>query len=121
MTDEELYKFIGLRVKTEREDLEMSQATLAEHLGLTRTSITNIENGQQKVQLHALFQIAEVFGIPVLDLLPTSSNQAAVKERHLKKLSPEEREWVKGFLATASVEAKSREQVKRKLVLENDP
>jgi len=121
MTDEELYKFIGLRVKTEREDLEMSQATLAGHLGLTRTSVSNIENGQQKVQLHTLFQIAKVFGIPVLDLLPTSSHQAAVKEKHLKRLSPGEREWVKGFLATVSVEAKSREQVKRKLVLEDDP
>jgi DNA-binding XRE family transcriptional regulator len=121
MTDEELYKFIGLRIKSEREDLEMSQAKLAEHLELTRTSVSNIENGQQKIQLHTLFQIAKVFGIPVLDLLPVSGHKAFVGQRHLKKLSPSEREWVKSFLVTVSGEGNSREQVRSNLAVEVDP
>ena len=42
----------------------------AEEVGLTRTSIVNIEQGRQKVMIHTLYQLADVFGVPVTSLLP---------------------------------------------------
>jgi transcriptional regulator with XRE-family HTH domain len=121
VTDEELYKFIGLRIKAEREDMEMSQERLAQCLGMTRTSISNIENGQQRVQLHTLYQIARSLSMPVMDLIPHSSNKFAVDEKHLKMLSRVEREWVKSFLASAHAEGASNEQAKDKVAIDADP
>jgi transcriptional regulator with XRE-family HTH domain len=48
----------------------MTQSELARCVGLTRTSIVNIEQGRQKVMLHTLYAIADVFGVPVANLLP---------------------------------------------------
>ncbi len=43
-------------------------------VGLTRTSVTNIEKGRQKVRLDTLYDIAEVLGESPQDLLPNASD-----------------------------------------------
>src|SRR6185312_10877483 len=84
MVDEKrLYAALGLRLKrlreTERGPLgKLTQGALAKEVGLERTSITNIERGNQKVPLHVLYRICEVLQVPVTDLLPSLSEAQAV-------------------------------------------
>jgi DNA-binding XRE family transcriptional regulator len=74
MTDEkiaELYKEIGARIRSYRRKIAMKPEILAEHLGLTRASIVNIEKGRHKPAIHTLLEISEVLQIPYVDLIPS--------------------------------------------------
>ena len=54
---------IGRRVKALREQHHVSQAVLAEHLGLNdRQSVSDIENGKRKLAANELVLIIERFG-----------------------------------------------------------
>lgn len=44
---------------------EMTQAQLAEHIGVTRQTIIAIEQGRYSPSLEMAFQIAQVFGVPL--------------------------------------------------------
>ena len=47
---------------------EMTQAELAERVGLTRQTIIAIEQGRYSPSLETAFQIAGVFGVPLDDV-----------------------------------------------------
>ena len=76
MIDEQrLYCVLGDRLRTLREasighSRRLTQADLAKLVGLERTSITNIEKGNQKVPLHVLYRMCDVFGVSTNDVLP---------------------------------------------------
>lgn len=67
-----LYREVGRLIRQARKGAGLTQDELADKVQMARTSITNIEYGQQKVQLHTLYALAEVLNIAVKDLLPTS-------------------------------------------------
>ena len=87
MRQANLYSEFGILVRRNRRRLKLSQAMLAERVGLTRTSITNIESGRQKILLHHLFLLAEALNVSPQALLPTAqpTNQIAQIERRLPK------------------------------------
>lgn len=68
-----LCKLIGERVKRIRETQtpRLSQEGLAEVLGLTRTSVTNIERGNQKPTLDTLYRLCEHFRLEIQELIPS--------------------------------------------------
>jgi transcriptional regulator with XRE-family HTH domain len=68
--EDEFYKRFGRRLARLRKKAAVSQQSLAGCVGLSRTSITNIERGRQPVQVHTLYAIANALGIEVPDLLP---------------------------------------------------
>ena len=72
MNFEQLYVTIGKRIRERRNELRMTQDELAstEYVDLTRTSITNIEYGQQRIQVHTLYAIANALSMSIYDLLP---------------------------------------------------
>ncbi|WP_369292811.1 helix-turn-helix domain-containing protein [Variovorax sp. J22R115] len=82
MIDEgSLYLRLGERVRALRtqasdDGARMTQARLAELVGLERTSITNIEKGMQKVPLHVLYRICEALRVSPAYLLPPISELA---------------------------------------------
>nr|WP_245617671.1 helix-turn-helix transcriptional regulator [Nitriliruptor alkaliphilus] len=47
---------------------EMTQAELADRVGLTRQTIIAIEKGRYSPSLEVAFQIARVFGVPLDDV-----------------------------------------------------
>ena len=47
---------------------EMTQAELAERVGVTRQTIIAIEQGRYSPSLEMAFQIAHVFGVPLVDV-----------------------------------------------------
>ena len=44
---------------------EMTQAQLAQHIGVTRQTIIAVEQGRYSPSLEMAFQIARVFGVPL--------------------------------------------------------
>ena len=66
----EFYKQVGQRIRSKRGST-LSQEALATAVGLTRTSISNIESGRQKMLLHTLVDIADALRIDAAQLLPT--------------------------------------------------
>ncbi len=99
-SSDQLYSIIGKLVRTERERAKLTQDVLAQRVGLTRTSISNIESGRQKFQVHILYAIAEALHVSADTLLPLSgaSELEAIEKRLPKELPPAEREWVKRVL-----------------------
>ena len=53
-----LYRLLGERIQRARFENRKSQRVLAEELGMSRTSMVNIEKGRQHTSLHVLWQIA---------------------------------------------------------------
>jgi transcriptional regulator with XRE-family HTH domain len=65
-----LYVAVGRAVRSRREQLGIAQLELADAVGLTRSSITNLEAGWQQTPLHTLYAIANALEVPVTALLP---------------------------------------------------
>lgn len=65
------YSTFGQMLAEARRKRRVSQEMLADELGLSRTSITNIEKGRQPVQLHTLYIIARLLSIDIKELLPS--------------------------------------------------
>jgi transcriptional regulator with XRE-family HTH domain len=64
------YTEVGRRVRRAREAAGLTQDTLATRVALSRTSVTNIESGRQKMMLHSLWDLAAALGIEPVALLP---------------------------------------------------
>jgi transcriptional regulator with XRE-family HTH domain len=56
---------LGDRLRTLRETRALTQAELAERIGVARTSITNIEGGHQNLSVGRLFVLAMTLGVSV--------------------------------------------------------
>lgn len=69
-----LYHRIGVKISTERRKVKLRQADLADEVGLSRTSIVNIEQGRQSIQIDTLYAIARTLDVTVDKLLPLSSD-----------------------------------------------
>ncbi len=95
-----LYRHVGKRVEEFRVKKKLTQARLAEIVSLSRTSITNIESGRQKLLVHTLWDIARVLGVRPADFFPSESEMkdaASVKPKG--KLSPEEATWFQSIVS----------------------
>lgn len=79
MVDEKrLYLAVGQKIRKIREDQsllgkKLTQGKLADDVGLERTSITNIEQGNQKLPLHILYRICNALNVPLEAVLPPLS------------------------------------------------
>ena len=56
---DDVYAAVGSAIRARRDALGMTQAALASKSGLSRTSVTNIENGGQAIMLHQLLGLAK--------------------------------------------------------------
>ncbi|HOD39837.1 MAG: anaerobic benzoate catabolism transcriptional regulator [bacterium ADurb.Bin243] len=83
--EDAIYKHIGNLIYKIRKDLKITQEALAKKVDLTRASITQIENGRQKLPIFQLYKISEVFGVSIYELLP--DNKKVSSESKLDKLS----------------------------------
>ena len=66
-----LYRDFGELVRAHRKRLKgMTQAKLGDHVGLSRTSVNNIEKGRHHASLYHLFAIADALQVSPEALLP---------------------------------------------------
>ncbi|MBZ0299988.1 MAG: helix-turn-helix domain-containing protein [Anaerolineae bacterium] len=101
ISDDELYKIIGTNVRKARENAGLSQNELAVAVGLSRTSITNIEAGQQKIQIHTLFKIGEILDITPQSLMPSMTLNDQVVSNRASGITDKERaekEWIERII-----------------------
>ena len=92
-----LYRAIGAHIAEARQQLGVRKSDLALAVGLTRASIANIENGNQKIQVHTLIAAAQALGLdpadlitqaidgsaPIVEPLPGGQREAALLTRRL--------------------------------------
>ncbi|MFN3773481.1 helix-turn-helix domain-containing protein [Cloacibacterium normanense] len=86
---ESLYPIVGERIQDIRKEYSISQQELANVLNLSRTSVSNIENGRHPIFLHHIYTIAEKFNIPLDKILPSVfdvQNKIKTEEEDLKKI-----------------------------------
>ena|SRR3990167_2232446 len=58
-------KTLGRLIQVARRDRSVSQANLAERLGVTRQTVLAIEKGDSKVAIGTVFEAAYILGIPL--------------------------------------------------------
>jgi transcriptional regulator with XRE-family HTH domain len=64
-----LYQALGNRIRTARTQRGLSQLQLAEAVNLTRSSLSNVEHGKQRVLAHVLVAIGQALDVdPVVFL-----------------------------------------------------
>lgn len=58
-----VYARIGAVLRRRRDEVGMTQATLATRLGLSRTSVTNVERGRQPLAVHQLILASQALSL----------------------------------------------------------
>lgn len=96
------YEQFGLSVRRARLDMGLNQEALGQRVGLQRSSISNIEKGRQKVQLHMLLEFAAALNVAPAALIPESyiANDA------LRQVPAEARSFVQDVLKNARARAR---------------
>ncbi len=97
------YEEFGQRVRTARLALGLNQEELGHQVGLERSSISNVEKGRQRVQLHMLLEFATALDVPATQLLPDNT----VASDPLGRVPADTRPFVQDVLKTAA-RARSR-------------
>jgi transcriptional regulator with XRE-family HTH domain len=98
-----LYSFLGQRISELRQKSRLTQADLAAAVGLTRTSVTNIEKGRQRVPLHTFFDIAAALGTEASDLLPSKISFPSAEPKIPDTVSKRARAVVESVIRKAKV------------------
>lgn len=69
-TVDRFYRAVGERVRGARNAARMTQTALAARLGITRSSVANLEAGRQRIPLHVFAAVAESLDVTPASLLP---------------------------------------------------
>ncbi len=77
---DQLYSLFGSRVRALRERRQVTQEELARRVDLSRTSITNIEKGRQRVLLHQILDLANALDAKPADLFPTAASGKPLRD-----------------------------------------
>ncbi len=82
----------------------MTQEQMGASVGLSRTSINNIENGRQKILLDTFCKIAKALGQEPAALLGScmeNESHSSVMDKRLRGLIPEEQQFIQEGIAEA--------------------
>jgi len=93
---EQLYEEFGRRVRAIRRRAGVTQGELAQQLGLSRTSVSNIEAGRQRLPLHHLYAFAAALDCELLELIP--ERRSRPYEEALRRMDKRSRDLVDEFL-----------------------
>lgn len=69
---------LGKKIRAHRDELGLTQAELADKLGLTYSSVSQWESGRATPRTPILRQLAELFGTTVADLMGEDATEAAI-------------------------------------------
>ncbi|MEI1280506.1 MULTISPECIES: helix-turn-helix domain-containing protein [Leptospira] len=99
-----LNQSIGRNVRNYRKDRKISVENIAKMVSLSKSSIVQIERGQQATPVHKLYLIAEALNCSIFDLLPSMedfkrSKNSNVDSQSLKRIKDDE---LKRILKTIS-------------------
>lgn len=69
---------LGKKIRAHRDELGLTQAELADKLGLTYSSVSQWESGRATPRTPILRQLADLFGTTVADLMGEDTTEAAI-------------------------------------------
>lgn len=75
---DDFYLILGKQIRAVRKAFGMAQADVASAVGISRSSLANIEAGRQGVYAHQLVRMAAVLNVRVGDLVEETSASAAM-------------------------------------------
>ncbi len=75
-----VYVETGRRIQEARKAARLTQESLADAIGLSRASMSNIERGRHKILLHTLEDITRVLNVDLHDLLPPRRRETSKLE-----------------------------------------
>jgi len=78
---EQIYQQVGRILRARREQLQLTQNEVAEAVGLSRTSVTNIESGRQALLLHQLQRFALILRLDPRDVLSQTYGMPVASDR----------------------------------------
>jgi len=86
---EKIYRRVGLRIKTERKRLGLSQENLALNAGISPNFLGHIERGTKGTSLKTIERIAQALRIPVSTLFSNEVKEYKITEedKSAKQLS----------------------------------
>ena len=112
----ELYRRLGRKVAERRSELRLSQAYVAEKLGLSRASLANLETGRQRIMVHQLFALVSALKLnSILDLVPENWTQTDGLPEIIVRgqpLSAREQSDVENLLTSAFAESFLRKRAR---------
>lgn len=73
------YATLGQRITQARKDAGLTQDALSRAVGLSRSSIANVENGVQQTPLHTLLAICQATGVTLTALIDGTDASGAVQ------------------------------------------
>ena len=116
-TVERLCTEFGARVRAARKEAGLSPKALASLVGLSRSSIANLEAGRQRVPVHVIWNLADALAVPVSKLLPEPSagivlhrprvNRFLRQEPRLAEVSANSKQRVRDFIEAKLAEGAS--------------
>ena len=83
---EQLVQSIGRAISKYRQAVGLTQAQLAEILGISNDAVSRMERGKSVPSVLRLLELSEIFGCEVADLLTESSNRSIDQARKLELL-----------------------------------
>jgi transcriptional regulator with XRE-family HTH domain len=94
---------VGARIRTLRKDRSLTQADLANRIGIQQSDLCRMENGEYKVSLETLFKILSIFEMNIADffhedIAGTSRERDHELLRQFQKLSPRAQDEVHDFV-----------------------
>lgn len=99
LNERDLYRAVGGRIRQCRQEIGLTQEALANAVGLTRTSITNLEKGRQSLLVHKLVEIAVALQVQPKALLPNGGESVGVGVDQMVINKPEdEQQFVRAVL-----------------------
>jgi transcriptional regulator with XRE-family HTH domain len=81
----DLYRAIGEQIRVNRLANSLNQEKLASFVGLTRSSIAQIEAGKQAPSIFLLYQICNILKISIADVLPKEEFEPLSADRFSDK------------------------------------
>lgn len=97
---ENVYKFIGKRIKEERLKRGLTQSEVAEISGITDNFLSYIENGKKQASLNTLYKIANALEVSLSKLfsdVPSKKTNYSLTEQILpllKDKSPKDKKFI---------------------------
>jgi DNA-binding XRE family transcriptional regulator len=94
------YRELGQRIQRTRLGLGLTQEGLAGMVGLTRTSMVNIEKGRQKVLAHTLVKLARSLKVKIDDLARDSADDLKIDDL-LRNMPEPTKKFIRSAIAPA--------------------
>ena len=83
MSDQEIYKIFGERLRKIRQQKQLTQTEVANALNVSQTAMNQYEKGNRKIPLSMLKKFAEYFGMSVDELVDTERSIEDSREERL--------------------------------------